>query len=87
MAVSASRFGGKWTTYLHTISPSEASAKKFTLTTQPKLPSTIVMDILDGGGAAIKGVHFELLGQEIHWDSYELDGALSADDRIRLTYI
>lgn len=87
MAVSSGRYSGRWTTYLHTLTSDEEVAKSFTLITEPKVPDTILVDILDGGGTAIQGVHFELQGQEIHWNSYELDGVLAENDRIRVTYI
>lgn len=87
MAVAGSRYGGRWTTYLHTVTAAESAAKKFSLITQPKVPSTLLIDLLDGGGTAVSGVHFALNGQEIQWNSYELDGALSENDRIRVTYL
>lgn len=87
MAVAVSRYGGRWTTYLHTISEAEETLKKFQLATRPKVANTLMVDIIDGGGTVVKGVHFELDGQEIHWNSYELDGELSAGDRLRVTYL
>ena len=87
MAVSVSRFGGRWTTYLHTVTAAESAAKKFSLITQPKVPSTLLVDILDGGGVAVNGTHFALVGQEIQWNSYELSDVISENDRIRITYL
>ncbi len=75
-----------WTTYMHTVSPTEAAEKKFILRSQPKVASTLMVDVLDGGGTVISGTHFSLVGSEIHWSGFELDGTLAQGDRLRITY-
>ena len=87
MAVAPSRVGSAWTTYYHTITQQEAALKKFDLPSKPKRADSILLDIVDGGGTAIKGVHFSLQDTEIHWSGHELDGVLSGGDRLRIAYV
>ena len=87
MATAPSRYGTRWTTYLHTITDLEASSKRFALISPPKLPQTLLIDGLDGAGPLVVGTHFSLIDSELHWSGKELDGVLGSNDRLRITFI
>ena len=76
---------GDWVQITHTITSQEASAKEFTITAAPLVPSEVVVDIV-GGSPQQYNEDYTIIGDKFNWATYALDGVLDTNDTIRLAF-
>lgn len=70
-----------------TITGGEETAKIIVLNYTPAAPGNVLVDIIGGGGTQEFGVDYTVVGNEFRWNGYDLDGVLSAGDKIRFHYL
>lgn len=69
----------------HDITPSEASAKQFSLPSTPVSPAK-VMVLVQGGLSLRYSIDYDLSGTTFSWSGKPLDGVLDDSDVIELFY-
>lgn len=72
-------------TEYYTLNTDNIQSKQITLPRQPAAESSLVF-IPSGGSAQIPGIDFTVTGSTITWENLGLDGTLSIDDKILITY-
>lgn len=77
---------GTLKTEFRTLTAGEASAKTVVLVGTPVTPSEILVDVI-GGGAGFFNSDYTVVGNEIRWNGYGLDGILTTGDKIRVHYL
>jgi hypothetical protein len=87
------KFAGAWSyqTYITpqqkkiTISAQNVADKFITVSPVPKVPGSVTLEFLSGGGQE-NGVEFEVIGGNISWDGMALDGFIESGDIIIVRY-
>jgi hypothetical protein len=77
---------GTLKTEFRTITAGEASAKTVVLVGTPATPSEILLDVI-GGGSGFFNSDYTVVGNELRWNGYGLDGILTTGDKIRVHYL
>lgn len=78
--------GGFGTTYLHTLSGGEATAKAYQLSPVPPTPSNVVFSVF-GAPDQFYGIDYTVSGGGLlSWSGLGLDGVLSSGDQVAARY-
>lgn len=72
-------------TEFRTISAGEVTAKKIVLTGTPTTPSVVLVDHI-GGTSQEFSIDYTIVGNELRWNGYALDGVIVAGYKLRVHY-
>src|SRR5574343_28593 len=72
-------------TEFRTITPTEVTNKKLVLAGTPNAPSVVLVDHI-GGTSQEFGVDYTIVGNELQWNGYALDGVIVSGYKLRIHY-
>lgn len=78
-------FTGLLKTEFRTLTGGEITAKKVILVETPSSPGDVLVDMIEGTSQEFN-VDYTVVGNELRWNGYALDGQLVAGDRLRVHY-
>jgi hypothetical protein len=76
---------GTLITEFRTLTGTESSNKKIVLGSTPATPGYVLVDVI-GGTAQEFNVDYTVVGNEVRWTGYALDGLLATGDKLRVHY-
>jgi len=72
---------------LQSLSSTDIANKYILLPGTPADPSSVLVDVLSGGGPAVYGQDYVVIGNQLNWSGLGLDNVLDPTDNIRIFYV